>query len=181
MQVSGTSEQRILVVDDDKAIRDLLCAVLQRRSHRVDVASNGEEGLARLRQTRYGLVLLDLMMPRLDGHAFLDLLRELDLDPAPIVLVISASDESDLRKLDRGTVSAIIRKPFDIFELADLVTACIGSPQNRTSTQSAGDASSLARLPIADEPGHMRTEPASAITSDDPLVVPLRPPEKPEK
>ena len=181
MHVSGTPEQRILVVDDDKAIRDLLCAVLQRRSHRVDIASNGEEGLARIRETRYALVLLDLMMPRLDGHAFLDLLRELDLDPPPIVLVISASDDSDLRKLDRGIVSAIIRKPFDIFELADLVTACIGSPQSQTGT-SAAHVSSAPRLPIADGPaGRNAAEPSSAIPPDDPLVVPLKTPEKPDK
>lgn len=182
MQVSGDSERRILVVDDDKAIRDLLCAVLQRRSLEVDFASNGEEGLERLRESRYAIVLLDLMMPRLDGHAFIERLRELDLDPQPIVLVISASDESDLRKLDRETVSAVIRKPFDIFELADVVTACIGSSGSRTEVKREADPAILARLPIAESPDSSSPlSTASPVPPEDSTLVPLEKPKEPDQ
>lgn len=127
----GTPERRILVVDDDQAIRNLLCAVLRRRGLEVDVAENGAEGLGMLADRSYGIILLDLMMPLVDGHLFLRRLQDLKIEPRPIVLVISASDESDFRKLERGSVSAIIRKPFDIFELAELVGACVETVEDR--------------------------------------------------
>ncbi len=120
----------------------------------------------------YAVILLDLMMPLVDGHLFLQRLAELELDPRPIVLVISASDESDFRKLARGSVSAIIRKPFDIMELADLVTACVNSCVVE-SDEAAGEATQRPRLPITGE----RTAPvlSSSVAPekpDDPPIVP---------
>jgi CheY-like chemotaxis protein len=151
--VTPSTDLRILVVDDDQAIRNLLCAVLRRRGLEVDPAEHGAEALAMLGERPYAVILLDLMMPLVDGHLFLQRLAELRLDPRPVVLVISASDESDFRKLERGSVSAIIRKPFDIMELADLVSACVGSGHLPSVEAAEGATPSTPgpRLPITGE------------------------------
>lgn len=165
--MTDSTAHRILVVDDDQAIRNLLCAVLKRRGLEVDYAENGADGLARLAERPYALLLLDLMMPLVDGHMFLQSLRDMELQPRPVVLVISASDESDLRRLERGSVSAIIRKPFDIFELADLVEASIESLSSNTCTDSetvpAIAPSSHPRLSVSGS-----SQPASAAPDGDP-------------
>src|SRR5205085_2216248 len=69
----------ILVMEDDPAVAEMLHELAQRDGHTVEVAANGSEGLARLRYRRYRLLLLDLMMPVVDGHAVLQVLRA---DPA---------------------------------------------------------------------------------------------------
>jgi CheY-like chemotaxis protein len=175
--VTSSTDSRILVVDDDLAIRNLLCAVLRRRGLEVEPAENGAEALAKLAERPYAVILLDLMMPLVDGHLFLQRLAELQLDPRPVVLVISASDESDFRKLERGSVSAIIRKPFDIMELADLVSACVGSDWV-PGVDTAGEASSSApgpRLPITGERSETRIAPSVAPdapeSADDSSIV----------
>ncbi|HEY6844163.1 MAG TPA: response regulator, partial [Thermoanaerobaculia bacterium] len=72
--------KRVLVVDDDAEIRELLASVLRRRGLTADVAADGAEALDLLRQNIYSVVLLDLLMPNIDGFA---VLGELDSALAP--------------------------------------------------------------------------------------------------
>jgi two-component system, OmpR family, response regulator len=131
--MNATAERTVLVVDDDPSIRNLLSAVLRRRGLEVDVASNGEEALDALRLHSHRIVLLDLMMPHVNGQGFLTLLTSWPAERRPLILVVTASDEADLRELDRSLVAGIIRKPFDIFEVAELVRACAERPQGESS------------------------------------------------
>lgn len=115
----------ILVVDDDEMIRNLVATVLRRHGFEVDRAVDGLEALERVKENRYAVILLDLMMPRLDGLAFLDRVREeIPRERYPMVLVMSAASDALLRQLDPALVQGIIRKPFDISELAAIVSEC---------------------------------------------------------
>jgi CheY-like chemotaxis protein len=114
--------KRVLVVDDDKEIRDLLTSVLQRRDLLVDAAADGAEALDLLRQNIYSVVILDLLMPNRDGF---DVLNELDSALAPaVVLVITGADRALVKKLDPQRIHGVVRKPFDADDLANLVVAC---------------------------------------------------------
>lgn len=116
-------EKRILIVDDDDAIRMLLLTVLRKRGYRVDTARNGEEAVERSRHCRYSIVFLDLMMPRMSGYEFLDQIESWPADQCPLVLVLTAGSEP--RNLNPKIVAGTIRKPFDIELLVDTVGACI--------------------------------------------------------
>jgi sigma-B regulation protein RsbU (phosphoserine phosphatase) len=84
------------VVDDNPTNCDLLVRRLRRMGlDRIDVANDGDEALDRLRAARYDLVLLDVMMPRVDGHAVLAALREEGQLPELPVLMVSAADEME--------------------------------------------------------------------------------------
>ena len=117
-------EKRILVVDDDDAIRALLFTVLRRRGFRVDTARHGAEAVERFGKCRYAVVLLDLMMPRLSGYDVLDQLAAMT-DRRPVVIVLTAGSEP--RSLDPQIVAGTIRKPFDIELLVQTVTACFAT------------------------------------------------------
>ena len=117
------SEKRVLVVDDDDAIRALLLTILRRKGLKVDTARNGADGLKRCAQCRYTVVLLDLMMPMMSGWDFLAELRLLPQEMRPLVFVLTAG--SVARPVDPDLVVAVLRKPFDIDLLADAVTACL--------------------------------------------------------
>ena len=119
------AEKRILIVDDDDAIRGLLRTILQRRGLATDSARDGREALECLQRSRYALMLLDLMMPRESGWDVLGEIARWPLDRRPIIIVITAGTEP--RTLDPSLVAGTVRKPFDIDMLVDTVTACVRS------------------------------------------------------
>ena len=118
-----TTEKRILIVDDDDAIRGLLCTILSRRGFLVDTARDGNEALSRLRSCNYSAMLLDLMMPVKSGYDVLDELKTIEQGSRPIVFVLTAGTHT--RDLDPDLVAGSIRKPFDVEILLDMVSACV--------------------------------------------------------
>jgi DNA-binding response OmpR family regulator len=130
-------EKRILIVDDDDPIRALLMTVLRRRSFRVDSARNGVEALEHLAACRYALVILDLMMPRMNGYEVLDHLAGMPSTNRPLVLVLTAGLEQ--RKFDTNLVIGTIHKPFDIELLLDTVSGCLEATERREQLESCQD------------------------------------------
>ena len=118
----------ILVVEDDDAVRRLLAEHLAARMPvEVDSARDGVEALHQISTTRYDVVILDLMMPKMSGVDFLDSLSVLTLDHSietpPRVLVITAAPAAALsdeviRKRCPAVVREVFRKPLDIAVLS---------------------------------------------------------------
>ncbi|HEX8169066.1 MAG TPA: response regulator [Thermoanaerobaculia bacterium] len=115
----------VLIVEDDAAIRSLLAAALRRAQIEVEVASDGAEALEKVAHGSYGVIVADLMMPRMDGYAFLDALKLLTLPVKPVVFVMSAFDDSAFRLLDPAVVHGCFRKPFDVERVVSLVQDCV--------------------------------------------------------
>ena len=103
-----------MVVDDDPDIRELLFTALEDEGFEVVPAANGQEALAVIRTFRPDVIVLDLMMPVMDGWQFATELRSRDED-IPLVLLSAARD----LKAHQKTLSAadVIEKPFDLAEL----------------------------------------------------------------
>ncbi|HEX6084315.1 MAG TPA: response regulator [Thermoanaerobaculia bacterium] len=118
-------EKRILVVDDDDAIRALLRTVLRRRGFAVDTARNGVEALEEMGARRYALIVLDLMMPRMNGFELLEKLVAESIMTRPRVLILTAG--LDTRPFDSTLVVGMIHKPFDVELLLDTVAGCLTS------------------------------------------------------
>jgi CheY-like chemotaxis protein len=119
-----TAVKRILVVDDDAEIRGLLTAILQRYGLVVDVAGDGGEATELLRQFQYAVVLVDLMMPGVDGFTLLERIAGSEVIAPPVVLVVTAAERASIQRLDTRRIHGIVRKPFDPDEIARLVVAC---------------------------------------------------------
>ena len=123
----------ILVVDDEPTIVGVVKDLLEEEGYDVVTAGNGREGLACVAEVHPQLVLSDVMMPVLDGHAFC---RALQADPAlrPIpVVLMSAAAPTDAR--DGCAYAAFMHKPFDLNILLDTVAVVLaratGRPQER--------------------------------------------------
>jgi CheY-like chemotaxis protein len=110
-----------LVVEDDAAIRHMLTAALGREPLVVDGASDGVGALEQLAAETYAVIVVDLMMPRMDGYAFLEAFRDLDLPLRPVVFVMTAYDDAALLKLDATVVHGSFKKPFDLEHVVTLV------------------------------------------------------------
>jgi CheY-like chemotaxis protein len=110
------ADSYILVVDDDPAIRGLVADALRDEGYTVDLAAHGREALDAMRVRRPATVVLDLMMPVMDGFMFMEACHSEQLcDNVPIV-VISAVQEA-LQRVSDVPVHACIAKPFDLDEL----------------------------------------------------------------
>jgi len=118
---------RVLVVDDEPPIRDLCRVSLELRGYEVHEAVDGEDGLERLRALQPDVVLLDVMMPKLDGWATL---AAIAADPTvrhvPVVLMTALSDDTDRRRAAEAGVASFVAKPFDPQQLVDAIRACTG-------------------------------------------------------
>ena len=120
---------RILVIDDDSDIRDAVTEVLSFEGHEVFTAAEGEQGLVRCRLVRPDLVLLDLMMPGMNGWDFLKALRRDEVLGATPVVVVSA-----LGRVPELPVSGFLPKPFGLDALVSLVRRATRQTGNGAGT-----------------------------------------------
>ena len=119
--------QQILVVEDDPDVRDALVLLLEREGYTVTSANNGQEALERLRAAPSALVLLDLMLPVMDGFEFrVQQLQDPALARVPVIVLSSGGDLS--RKVEPLHVEACLSKPLDLERLLALVARRVGKP-----------------------------------------------------
>lgn len=123
--MNANEQRRVLLADDDPDVRGILSYVLRQQNLAVDLAVDGAEALELLHDNRYGVVILDLMMPGIDGFGVLDAIYSGAIAEPPVVLVVSGADRATLNRLDAGRIHGIVRKPFDPNELASVVVACV--------------------------------------------------------
>jgi len=120
---------RILLVDDDPLITQLIVDMLNLDGHDVDTAPNGIAALNRVQRRRYDLILTDLHMPLLDG---IGLYRELGRRQAhpqhKIIFLTGTTGTSEAHRLMRETGLPLLRKPFNLVELLALVRKMLAAP-----------------------------------------------------
>ena len=120
------SKHRILVVDDESAIVNLVSQLLRRDGHEVFTASDGDAGLAAIYELRPDLVVLDLMLPKMDGW---EICRRVKADPevraTPILMLTARRDERDLVEGLNLGADDYVRKPFSTAEMSARVAAIL--------------------------------------------------------
>ncbi len=108
----------ILVIDDDPSIRSLVSDVLEMEGYTVRCAEDGFAGLKAIEGNRPDCVVLDVMMPGLDGHAVLQRIRATDGGPdLPVVMLTAAADDAQAWQAWTEGVDYFLAKPFDPVEL----------------------------------------------------------------
>ena len=119
----------ILVVDDDKNTRRLLTAVLEAENYSVSTAENGEEALAVLDKTHVDLIVLDIMMPKMDGYGVTREIRR--TSDVPIIILTALGDVSErITGLELGADDYVV-KPFSPKELEARVKTVLRRTNNR--------------------------------------------------
>ena len=143
---------KVLIVEDDMAIRTLVVAALKREPIDVHTAGDGLAALECVRANDYAVILLDLMMPRLNGYEFLESLDSVRGGIEPVIIVMTAFDTASLRRFPGSRVHAVLHKPFDVERVVDLVRDCATVGGERESE---------------DRPADARMPPPRAVTPDE--------------
>jgi DNA-binding NtrC family response regulator len=118
---------RALIVDDDEPIRSLLATIVRHHGFAVETASDGDQAIDSIARDGFDVVLLDLMMPRVDGWAVLRFMEEHHPELLARTIIATAVPERDTRRSIADPVFRIHQKPFEIERLIDDVKAAAGT------------------------------------------------------
>ena len=121
-----SAPRRILVVEDDVGLRETLAEVLEDDGHEVRVAEDGEAALAAIGEWIPELIVLDLMMPRMDGYAFRQAQRELVGTLGTKILLLSAAHQVEAAA-EQLEADAWLVKPFGLYDVLESVEGLLGN------------------------------------------------------
>ena len=113
--------KRVLIVDDDPTVRAIVRALLGRDGVEADIAEDGQRATALLAERAYDAIVLDLLMPRLDGHGVIQFMRERAME-VPVIVLSAVQEAQDL---DPAFVRVVMQKPFEVRELKRVVNAVL--------------------------------------------------------
>ena len=132
MRAGAENEMKILLIEDDKGISELICEGLEEADYQIDTAFDGQTGLEKAMSQNYHLVILDVMLPKRDGWSVCEELRGMR-NPVPILMLTARDTVQDrVRGLDTGA-DDYLPKPFDFNELLARVRALVRRDKvNRT-------------------------------------------------
>ncbi len=137
------TNKRLLIVDDDKQIRELLAFDISHSGYVVDTAQDGQEGLKKALENHYDLILLDVMMPKMNGYDVCKNIRIAKSDVPILMLTAKGSLEDKTEGFDCGADDYLV-KPFEIQEVLLRIRALLrrgesGQKQNNKEVLRAGD------------------------------------------
>ncbi len=119
--VKEACSARILVIDDEDSVRDILSRMLKAKGHQVVVASDGEEGIERFKNEKFDLVFTDLGMPKISGWAVGKAIKGMN-PKVPIAMITGWGIELNRGKMSENGIDLIVSKPFNFDQVIQLVS-----------------------------------------------------------
>jgi signal transduction histidine kinase/ActR/RegA family two-component response regulator len=119
--IKESRQARILVIDDEDSVRDILSRMLKTKGHQVVVASNGEEGIEQFRSQPFDLVFTDLGMPKISGWEVGKTIKGIN-PKIPIAMITGWGMELDREKMSESGIDLIVSKPFNFDQVIRLVS-----------------------------------------------------------
>ena len=123
----ANSKKNILIIEDDKFLRELIVQKLLKENYDVSEAVDGEEGIKKIKEIKPSLVLLDLILPGIDGFEVLSQMKdEPGLSSIPVIILSNLGQKEDVEKgLKLGAVDYLIKAHFTPGEIIDKIKAVL--------------------------------------------------------
>jgi len=119
-------DKKVLIVDDSNTNNFLLQSILEMEGIQSHIAMNGKEAFKYLEAKKPSLILLDIMMPNLDGFSVLEKIKQnSEISEVPVVFVTAKNDENLKKKVIEAGAKDLIQKPIDVNKVIDIVKQLI--------------------------------------------------------
>ena len=115
----------VLIIDDEKNIRQLLKEIFELNQYHVDTAENGQEGINKFLENEYKLIFIDKRMPGISGGKVLFKIRETNPD-VPVYIISAFQTSTDIQTLTKDNITGVLMKPFTIEEVMKIVRKHLG-------------------------------------------------------
>jgi DNA-binding response OmpR family regulator len=123
----GMTKKKILLVDDETQLVELVKMRLSKEDYEVITAFDGEEALHKARHSLPDLIILDIMLPKLDGYMICSLLkRDIRFSKIPVILFTARSQEEDIKLGTKVGADAYITKPYEARVLLEKISELLG-------------------------------------------------------
>ncbi len=155
---------RILVVEDEEAIADVIATKLRALKYEVDTSFDGEDGLYKATSNIYDLIILDIMLPKMDGLEILREIKENDISAKVIMLTAKSELDDKLKGFNTGA-DDYVTKPFHIEELIARVNVQL---------RNKGKSKIKDVLEYGDLALNIRTSTLTCVTTDESINIPYR-------
>lgn len=130
------SEAKILIIEDEKPLAEVLSTKLQKEGYEVTVAGDGEKGYSMIEEWKPDLILLDIVMPKMDGYEVLERLNK-DGNRTPVIIISNSGQPVEIEKTRKlGAVDHLVKTEFDPLEVVTKVKAYLGGEQEKEKSQS---------------------------------------------
>src|SRR3989338_3171622 len=131
---------RILIAEDDKALSGVLQKKLELSGHKAEVASDGEEALKMIKSDKPDMVLLDIVMPKVNGYEVLEKIHnDPELSSIPVIVISNSCQEVELEKVkDFGAVDYLIKASFEPNEVLEKINRYLVSPVKMSKSEDTG-------------------------------------------
>lgn len=121
---------RILIADDEIDITELISSFLKAHGYECDVVNNGKDALIKAKENKYDLIILDVMMPYIDGyHVSYEITNTFD-NPPPIIILTSRDTQSEKPIAKMSGAIEILQKPFELDKLLETIEKVIKGGSN---------------------------------------------------
>lgn len=132
ISAGATMAKKILIADDDPVIIKLLQVNLEMEGYEVIIAEDGEQAVERAKTTNPDLVILDIMMPNMDGWTARKALMQVQkLKDTPVIFLSARAQQADIQKGYDADVAEYVTKPFDPMELLEIVEGVLNKTYKR--------------------------------------------------
>jgi len=130
-------EETILIIEDDKFLRELICRKLINEHFKTEEAIDGEEGLKKLQETKPDLILLDLILPGLDGFEVLSRIKDNpSISSIPVLILSNLGQKDEIAKgLKLGATDFLIKAHFTPEEIIGKIKLVLGQKRDRKNKE----------------------------------------------
>ena len=130
-------EETILIIEDDKFLRELICRKLINEHFKTEEAIDGEEGLKKLQETRPDLILLDLILPGLDGFEVLSRIKDNpSISSIPVLILSNLGQKDEIEKgLKLGAADFLVKAHFTPEEIIEKIKLVLGQKGDRKNKE----------------------------------------------
>ena len=129
----------VLVVDDDPHIARMAEMILQKSSYRTKVAHSPHQALEHLQEVRPDVVLLDVMLPEMDGFELLQKMQSYGIAPGDVIMISALGSKDNVEHAQSFGIHSYLKKPFTRADMLFAVSDCIAIQKERASAQASAN------------------------------------------